>query len=375
MTTPQKVSLDDVVDEFRRHLFLPDLGLLYVVLATVVANRMEGDPVWMLLVGASSSGKSEMLNALKLLPEYHAISTFTEAGLLSGSSMGSPGLLQNMGDRGLMVFSDLTTILSKHRTDSEGVLGSLREVYDGSYMRWLGTGPRRWEGHVGLLAGVTEMIDGYDLGQLGERMLRFRLPQLNEEEHDQMSAMVLDDNHKAQIFRKSRAQIVARFFADLDPPESPPELTVQDKERLSVLATLGTRCRSSVVRDRYKGDVIERVPAPEGLGRMLGQLDRLAGGLRVLGVPEDEVWRVIAQVALDGMHPLRRRVLEVLIERDDVMSTASIAGHCALPHTSVRRHLEDLRAHGVLDLVSEGPETWSVSAWTKERWWTASESK
>ena len=39
-----------------------------------------------------------------------------------------------------MVFSDLTTILSKHRSDSEGVLGSLREVYDGSYVRRLGNG-------------------------------------------------------------------------------------------------------------------------------------------------------------------------------------------------------------------------------------------
>jgi NADP-dependent 3-hydroxy acid dehydrogenase YdfG len=57
--------------------------------------------------------------------------------------------------------------------------------------------------------------------------------------------------------------------------------------------------------------------------------------MRVIGVPDDEVWRVVAQVALDGKHPLRRKVLSVLIDRGDVMSTASIAGRCALPQTSV----------------------------------------
>jgi hypothetical protein len=309
-----------------------------------------------------------MLNALKLLPEYHAISTFTDAGLLSGSSMGTPGLLQAMGDRGLMVFSDLTTILSKHRSDSEGVLGSLREVYDGSYMRWLGTGPRRWEGHVGLLAGVTEMIDSYDLGQLGERMLRFRLPVLAASDLRQMAALVLDDNHKARSFRSTRAQIVASFFDDLELPANPPTLSEEDGEQLGTLAELGTRCRSSVVRDRFKGDVIDRVPAPEGISRLLGQLARLMKALRVLGAPDEEIWPLISQVALDGMHPLRRQILDVLVQRDDVMSTASIAGHCALPTTSVRRHLQDLAAHRLLELVGENQETWGLSEWTRERW-------
>jgi hypothetical protein len=164
-------DLASVVEEFRRHLWLPDPGTVYVTLATVAANRLPGDPVWTLLVGASSSGKSETINALDRLPEHYAVSTFSEAGLVSGSSDGTPGLLIQIGESGLLVFKDLTTILSKHKADRDGVLGCLREVYDGSYTRRLGNkgGEKKWEGRLGLIAAVTEMIDDYDLGQLGER--------------------------------------------------------------------------------------------------------------------------------------------------------------------------------------------------------------
>jgi hypothetical protein len=45
-----------------------------------------------------------------------------------------------------------------------------------------------------------------------------------------------------------------------------------------------------VVRDRFKGDVIQRVPDPEGIGRILGQLGQLLVAMRVIGVTGNEVW-------------------------------------------------------------------------------------
>jgi len=161
---------------------------------------------------------------------------------------------------------------------------------------------------------------------------------------------------------------VAEFFDALVIPEEPPALAESDRERLNVLAGLGAKCRSPVMRDRFKGDVIERVPAPEGPARLLGQLGQLAAGMRVIGVPEPEVWRLLAEVALDGMHPLRRKVLEVLIASDREISTGMVAARCSLPVTSVRRHLEALNAHGVLEKAHHEPEVWAVSEWTRGQW-------
>ena len=50
-------------------------------------------------------------------------------------------------------------------------------------------------------------------------------------------------------------------------------------------------------------------------------------------------------------------------------ATATIAGHCRLPETTTRRHLQDLNAHGVVDKVGDYPERWVVSDWTMDRWW------
>jgi len=197
MTTVGSPDLTEVVNEFQRHLWLPDPGIVYVTLATAAANRLPGDPVWTLLVGAPSSGKSEAVNALSGLPEYHAVSTFTEAGLISGSTDGTRGLLLDVGAHGLLVFKDLTTILSKHTSDRDGVLGCLREVYDGSYTRRLGNkgGQVTWEGRLGMIAAVTEMIDDYDLGQLGERFIRYRLPPLGEHDTYMMGEVALENLH------------------------------------------------------------------------------------------------------------------------------------------------------------------------------------
>jgi hypothetical protein len=308
------MTLDDVVTEFRRHLWLPDLGILYVTLGTVMANRLPGLPVWSLLIGESSSGKSEMLSALRNLPEFRGVSTFTEASLLSGSGTKPRGILAGL-DYGLLVYSDLTTMLAKHRGDHDGVLGILREVYDGEVNRRLGVadGTLHWEGKAGVLAGVTGMIDDHDLGQLGERFIRFRLPEPTDRDLDEMTAVALEDVHAQPDHRARRARVVAQLFEELTFPEQPPSLTPTENLRLGTLATLGARCRSTVVRDTYKGDLIERVPVPEGPTRLVGQLAQLVAGMRVLEVPEDDVWRLtsnrpkMSESSPDSRYPGRRR--------------------------------------------------------------------
>ena len=48
--------LGETVAVFRRWLYLPDPTALYAVLGAVAANRLAGDPVWLLLVGPPGSG-------------------------------------------------------------------------------------------------------------------------------------------------------------------------------------------------------------------------------------------------------------------------------------------------------------------------------
>lgn len=68
---------------------------------------MDGDPVWLMLIGASSGGKTEFINPLRHLPFMKEAGTITEAALLSGSSkrdqsaQATGGLLVQIGSSGL----------------------------------------------------------------------------------------------------------------------------------------------------------------------------------------------------------------------------------------------------------------------------------
>ena len=62
-------------------------GLLAGVgaLATIAANLLPGDPLWLMLVGASSGGKTEVLIAATRLAGVWLAAVLSEAALLSGT--------------------------------------------------------------------------------------------------------------------------------------------------------------------------------------------------------------------------------------------------------------------------------------------------
>ena len=72
-------------------------------------------------------------------------------------------------------------MLSMGHDARAATLAALREVYDGSWTRLLGTGGGKvlkWEGKVGLLAGCTPTIDRHHavMAAMGERFVLYRLP-------------------------------------------------------------------------------------------------------------------------------------------------------------------------------------------------------
>ncbi len=130
-----RFPLAGVVHAFRRWLHLPDIQPLLAVLAAYVANRLPGDPVWLMLVGQSSGGKSEALNALLGQADVHPAATITESALLSGSTKASRGkkstggLLRRIGDFGVLLCKDFTSILSMNRDRRTELLAALRRDF------------------------------------------------------------------------------------------------------------------------------------------------------------------------------------------------------------------------------------------------------
>ena len=358
--TPSPRPIDDVLAVFQRWLHLPDPGAVYVTCAAVAANRVESfDPTWLILVGAAGSGKTEALTATSRLDSVHVVATLTEAALLSGTprkeaaTNASGGLLREIGDSGIIVLKDFGSILSMNRDARAAVLAALREIYDGQWTRAVGVdGGKRlhWQGRVGLLAGATTVIDQHHavMAQLGERFLIHRI---SVDDAAAQGRSSLAHHGRERGMRRDLAEAVAALFAGVD-LNNPPPLTPADTNRLVALAVLVAQARSPVVRDGYRRE-IELVPDSEAPGRIVGALARLLTGLRLIGVDEDTVWKVIVKTGLDSMPAARRQALELLLGRDQA-TTTEIATALGLPNPTTHRVLQDLAAHDVVTRESQG---------------------
>jgi hypothetical protein len=379
---PQPV--DDVIETFGRWLHLPDPGSVLVTCAVIAANRIESfDPTWLILVGAAGSGKTEALSATNKLDGVHVVATLTEAALLSGTPRketaagASGGLLREIGASGVIVLKDFGSILSMHRDARASVLAALRELFDGSWTRLLGTdGGRRlhWEGRVGLLAGATTVLDQHHavLAQLGERFLIYRVAIDDASAQGRSS---LAHHGRERGMRQELAAAVTGLFAGVD-LSTPPPLSPTDTDRLVALAELVARARSPVVRDSYRRE-IELVPDSEAPGRIIGALARLLTGLRMIGVHESDAWRLTVKTGLDSMPAARRHALELLLARE-APTTTELATALGLPNPTTRRILEDLTAHDVISRESQGPgkaDLWRIRPRTVELYSEATSSE
>jgi len=375
---PESQRLTDLVEAFRQWLYLPDPGALITVLATAVANRLLGDPVWLLIVGPPGCGKTELLQPLAGLPEFHQVATLTEASLLSGtpkrerSDGAHGGLLRTIGQSGTILLKDFGSILSMQREARSAVLAALREVFDGAWTRHLGTDGGKtlaWTGKAGLIAGCTPAVDSHHavMASLGERFLLYRLPAADA---DELADAALAHVGSERTMRAELTRAVTLWFEGISMPAAPITVEGDDRKFLIDLSTLVVRCRSAIERD-YHNREIEFVPEAEAPGRFARTLAQLVAGMTVSGVTPGERRRLTRKVGLDCIPALRRRAVESLAANAGTNSTADIAGALDHPISTVRRALEDLAAHRVIVRHSQGPgksDFWELNGWTRERW-------
>jgi hypothetical protein len=342
---------------------------------------MKGDPIWLLLIGPPSSGKTEILQSFIQLPNVFLVSVLTEASLLSGTKMSERakdakgGLLKEIGEFGIVVFKDFTSVLSMNRDSRQTVLAALREIYDGHWTRIVGTdgGTRlAWKGKMALVAGCTPMIDSLHsvISVMGERFIYYRLPEGGDEDVAEQARRAIRNSSQPSEMRAELVSAVCEFFHQLESVEQTPEHAELDVERLIDFAVLTCRARSPVERDPVQR-FVTLAPQPEAPARLAGVLRRLGVGLRRIGLSQTVAWQLITKVALDSIPSPRRELVEVLARKpDNSLEVATLAGKVRCSKTAVRRALEDLELHGLVvadpGVVSDAHH-WSLSQWAQQR--------
>jgi hypothetical protein len=139
---PPPQSLARVHEVFRHWLGAEyDLTTLDAMLAVAAAERLPGDPAWLLIISGSGNAKTETVQATSGIGA-HVVSTIVSDGaLLSATSRkqrakdATGGLLRQIGDRGIFAIKDFTSILSMDRHVRSALLAALREMLLGPLRR------------------------------------------------------------------------------------------------------------------------------------------------------------------------------------------------------------------------------------------------
>jgi hypothetical protein len=89
-------------------------------------------------------------------------------------------LLREIGDRGVLVIKHVTSILSMSRELRGQVLGALREIHDGSWVRKVGTDGGQslpWQGQIAIIGAVTTARDTHHavIAAMGDRFILVRV--------------------------------------------------------------------------------------------------------------------------------------------------------------------------------------------------------
>jgi hypothetical protein len=363
--------IERVLETFERWLILPSRNPVYAVLGAVAANLLPGIPVWLGLVAPPSSAKTEILNSISTLPNVYQAATLTPAALLSGvpkkqhhkTAVG--GLLRQIGDFGIISLKDFGSVLSMRPDAKAEVLAALREIYDGSWTRHLGTDGGRtlaWRGKVGLIFGCTGVIDGHYsvIGSMGDRFLLNRL----EPCKGQFQCALRHSGAATEQMQKELAEAVVHLFAGARTEPRPFNVESEEFQRLDRVVSLVVRLRGAVERDRYSREV-EAIYGAEGTARLGLTLERLLAGLDTIGVDRTLALDVVEDIAMDSVPPTRCGAYEFLQDIAPAEAeTAAVAKHMGLPTTTARRALEELAAYNLVERTGQGqgkPDLWCAT--------------
>lgn len=374
------LSIDILQKEVEKIFLLADKGVVKMVIATIVANRMDLDPVWLMLVAPPSGGKTEMIAGVSGLDFVYPISDLTVNTFASGQKKaGKETSLLLKINNGIMTFKDFTSVLSKNKDAKKEIMGQLREIFDGEYVKRTGTGDDIiWRGKVGAIAGATEVIYRHleEMSAMGDRFIMYNITQPDRLEVSRRALANSGDMHeKREHMKACFTHFINVVFDSLEDEDI--TLDEEMREELLKVADFATRVRSAVMTD-FKTGAVDFVPTPEMPMRVTAQLYTLASAFVAInkanpqlmpnhpahkGQLTQEEKKLLFKTAFDSIPRSRRDVIIPLAKYRQGVSTVGLATYLELPSDSVKKYLYQVNALGICQRIKNtGPQgdTWKM---------------
>ena len=312
-----------------------------IIIAVPVAHyTATGESLWLRVIDASRSGKTELLRCVIAYPDVREVEVITPAALRGGLKGGAKVLDRIKGH--VVVTKDLAALLSSRREVKNEIFGLLRNIKDGRLVSDYGTeeGNVCQEGIFDWIIAVTPIIEQQRQFEnlLGARFVDLRWITADREK---MADKAIENNPRLSSIRAKLADLMKELLecAKNQGSSYSPRLGIHWIARVADQAAL---CRSPVQRDTRHHPIA--MPNPE-IGTELAQgFSRIAAGLLALGIENYKpyIWRLFA----DAIPDIRRRVLKELVN-ETATTGAGIALKIGLSEAMIGYHLEDIKLLGI----------------------------
>ena len=262
---------------------IDDLQAVELIIATAVSHKLKwSEMLWLRLIGASGSGKTELLRTLSYKPYSVTMETITAGAIRRGfvikkNGKEQPTLLQRLNGK-LVITKEFGSMLTKNADAQREIFGLLRSVFDGELDADYGSeeGHLHQTTHFDWIIGTTPLIESNRAIEylLGSRFidLRWELPS----ERDMAVNKAQNNDGVLNLIRAKLARAMANI---IDTVVEVPKVKL---DYIAPLANIAAAMRSPVPRNKYNRQ-IEDLPSIE-LGTRMGQaLGRIARGLVMMG--------------------------------------------------------------------------------------------
>ena len=382
-TQDQKVlyreTFDEVIQDFK------DTGLyideeyqesIAVTLAVILASQMQGDPVWLHLVGPPSRGKSLITTSTTKCKFVKYLSSVHKAGMVSGfkdETGDDKSFLPSVVGK-CLIFKDYTEVLKQSSDKLKEADSFFRGAFDGQVAMAFGNvGERTYDDcHFGILAACTQEIHGVENTDLGERFLKYQMSELTEAQQEEFIAHAIKSagrSHEDADRKKFRQESVRSFLERSFDTSTLPTIPERMVKKLVALAQVTASLRATV--DKKQGALKYR-PMIELGTRIATQLTKLAQCLCwVLGKAEidRDIARIIDKIALDTGYGWRRDIIVAMV--DALPNYLKQQELCAIIGTSqptVSRNLGILCDLGICERIEAESAHYRLNPLFKKKW-------
>lgn len=347
------MTLPELKELYKSVYYVEEDMIIDVIVATAIATILSSDPVWLLIIGGPSSGKSELVNTLNKIPFVHPVSSMTENTFLS--SMRTPdgkeaSLLHQIGGRGMITMKDYTSILSMRSEKRDVIVGQMREIYDGAITKKAGNGnSQSWEGKINWIGAVTESIylAEDESSGMGRRTINYIMPNQDRKATTRQSRRNNSDiGEKRTRIQEAFAEYIMETTENME--RDLPDIDDELADELINLADFVTRVRTPTERN-FRGELI-LIPSAEMPMRVFHMFQTLAKVFKHLnnGVITDEHKKILYKLAMDSIPKQKYLTLKILSEHK-MVTTKGAAQKLRYPTETMRMWLENVNVLGICE--------------------------